>query len=174
MIRKNIKLKKLFYNILVITSFIVTCLVFLQKIPNSSFIKYENYNIDEVISQNEKYDTKSLNNITTVLNDLLEGYTGEGYNLEEEYYSNVVSRSMDSKKQCDDHCSSHGPGHENGGINLLDTGCRNYMGWSYGNYGSLSIPIWINMTSMNTITDVTHRNTLINDIRYQISLWNSV
>lgn len=77
MIRKNIKLKKLFYNILVITSFIVTCLVFLQKIPNSSFIKYENYNIDEVISQNEKYDTKSLNNITTVLNDLLEGYTGE-------------------------------------------------------------------------------------------------
>ncbi len=174
MIRKNIKLKKLFYNILVITSFIVTCLVFLQKIPNSSFIKYENYNIDEVISQNEKYDTKSLNNITTVLNDLLEGYTGEGYNLEEEYYSNVVSRSMDSKKQCDDHCSSHGPGHENGGINLLDTGCRNYMGWSYGNYGSLSIPIWINMTSMNTITNVTHRNTLINDIRYQISLWNSV
>ena len=174
MIRKNIKLKKLFYNILVITSFIVTCLVFLQKIPNSSFIKYENYNIDEVISQNEKYDTKSLNNITTVLNDLLEGYTGEGYNLEEEYYSNVVSRSMDSIKQCDDHCSSHGPGHENGGINLLDTGCRNYMGWSYGNYGSLSIPIWINMTSMNTIIDVTHRNTLINDIRYQISLWNSV
>ena len=174
MIRKNIKLKKLFYNILVITSFIVTFLVFLQKIPNSSFIKYENYNIDEVISQNEKYDTKSLNNITTVLNDLLEGYTGEGYNLEEEYYSNVVSRSMDSIKLCDDHCSSHGPGHENGGINLLDTGCRNYMGWSYGNYGSLSIPIWINMNSMNTITDITHRNTLINDIRYQISLWNSV
>lgn len=141
MMGKSINLKKLFYNILVIILFIATFLLLSQKISNSSFIKYENYNIDEVINQNEKYYTKSFNNITTVLNDLLEGYTGEGYNLEEEYYSNVESRSMDSEKQCDDHCSSHGPGHETGGINLLDTGCRNYKGWSYGNYGSLSIPI---------------------------------
>lgn len=30
------------------------------------------------------------------------------------------------------------------------------------------------MDSMNTITNETHRNTLIDDIRYQVSLWNSV
>ena len=75
---------------------------------------------------------------------------------------------------CIDYCNSHGSGRETGGTGLLSTGCRNYMGWSYGNYGTIDIPYWINMNSMNTITDINKRNILIEDIRTQASFWNEI
>ena len=162
--------------ILLCVIFSIIFSLFLQgnQIINHKSINHQSYNIEEIIEQNNNYYENKESSLNIAFNDLLEGYTGEGYNLEEEYYSSISTRSIDSKKQCDDFCLSHGPGRETGGTELLNCGCRNYKGWSYGNYGSLSIPFWINMDSMNTITNETHRNTLIDDIRYQVSLWNSV
>ena len=149
-------------------------LQFFQDIKNnfnSSSINYQNYNIEEIIQQNEKYENYRL---SSTFHDIVDGYIGNCYNNEEQSQSSLSEYSLDSNKKCDDNCTSHGPGRENGGANLLDSGCRNYEGYSYGNYGSLSIPFWINMNSMNTIENVDDRNELINDIRYQASLWNSI
>ena len=149
-------------------------LQFFQDIKNnfnSSSINYQNYNIEEIIQQNEKYENYRL---SSTFHDLVDGYIGNCYTNEEQSQSSLSEYSLDNNKKCDDNCTSHGPGRENGGANLLDSGCRNYEGYSYGNYGSLSIPFWINMNSMNTIENVDDRNELINDIRYQASLWNSI
>ncbi len=81
--------------------------------------------------------------------------------------------AVQSNNSCDTHSTSCGPGRENGfSSTFLSTGCRNWEGWSYGNYGATDIPFWIDMPSMNTISNTTHRNILINDIRTQAALWN--
>ena len=74
---------------------------------------------------------------------------------------------------CNEYCSSHGPGRENGGLNILSTGCRNYIGYSF-KYGAVNIPYWINMASFNQVANITHRNTMLSDIKYQLSLWDDV
>ncbi len=87
------------------------------------------------------------------------------------YTENLGTRVIDSANLCNEHSVTHGPGRENGGTNILSTGCRNYMGINF-RYGTTDIPYWINMNSMNLITNTTHRNQIVSDIRYQLSLWN--
>jgi|GEM_PF-5648695 len=113
------------------------------------------------------------------LGDILEGDTGSGYSLEQEYQQALAQagimspNAVQSNNSCDTHSTSCGPGRENGfSSTFLSTGCRNWEGWSYGNYGATDIPFWIDMPSMNTIANTTHRNILINDIRTQAALWN--
>lgn len=134
--------------------------------------------INFVVKIDQALTTKESNMCETrteVYNDLIDGYVGAGYNLEENYYSTSVNaRSIDNRNSCIHYCSTHGPGRHNGGYDLLSVGCRNYKGWSYENYGRLDIPYWINMQSMNTITNITHRNLLISDIREQAQQWNRV
>lgn len=88
-------------------------------------------------------------------------YSNEGFSL----------LSLDNKNSCLDHCTTHGPGREKGGKGLLNTGCRNYMGYNF-NYGSSDIPYWINMDSINAITNSAHRNKILSDIRNQAEMWN--
>lgn len=113
------------------------------------------------------------------MGDLLEGHTGQKSNLEQEYQEvvaqsgNISPMAVQSDNSCNTHSTSCGHGRENGfSSTFLSTGCRQWEGWSYGNYGAVNIPFWIDMPSMNTITNVTHRNILINDLRTQAALWN--
>ena len=81
--------------------------------------------------------------------------------------------TLNNVGSCVEYCSTHGEGRENGGINILDNGCRNYMLISEYN-APTSLPYYINMESMNTITNEHNRNILISDIRAQADLWNQV
>lgn len=108
-----------------------------------------------------------INNDEAVLLDIIEGGAGSCHG------DGVSTRSIDSEDACNTHSASHGPGRENGGINILSKGCRNYMGYGF-KYGSVNIPYWINMSSINLISNVEHREKMLYDIRYQIGLWNDV
>ena len=83
-------------------------------------------------------------------------------------------KSIQNQYECDDFCNGHGQnkylGYNSG---YLDN-CRNWSSIPNYTYGSTDMPYWINMTSFNNIPNELHKNTLINDIRYQISIWNSV
>lgn len=94
------------------------------------------------------------------------------YNLEEEFLSSSLARVIQNNSQCCEYHNDCGPGIENGYSDNYLSSCRNWEGWSYGNYGSTSIPYWINMESMNTIVNIENRNLLIEDIRQQAALWN--
>ncbi len=85
--------------------------------------------------------------------------------------SGISTFDLDNKYSCIDYCNSHGPGRENGGVNLLSSGCRNYMEYRF-NYGATSIPYWINMESINQITNTAHRQKILSDIREQTKMWN--
>ena len=76
-----------------ITSFIVTCLVFLQKIPNSIFIKYENYNnmfVNDSIFKVYMKDTSLFISMLDyrVANLILSGDLGTGKGA---IYENIVA-----------------------------------------------------------------------------------
>lgn len=85
------------------------------------------------------------------------------------YSEQIVTRSIDSENSCAEYSSSHGSGREEGGTDVLSTGCRSYMSTGFS-YGTVDIPYWINMNSFNHILNETHRNTIIADIRRQVSL----
>lgn len=111
------------------------------------------------------------------LGDVL--YGSSAYNLEQNYQtllaqSGIIqTKSLQNSDSCNEYSTTCGPGRENGySSNFLSTGCRNWEGWSYGNYGVTDIPYWINMGTMDTIANVTHRTLLIDDIRTQAALWN--
>ena len=146
---------------------IVLIFAFLFIISNMLWKNYQ-----PTCEQIEVYATKE----EMTHNDLIEGYEGNGYNLEAQYYLNNSNntRVIDYVDSCNQYCLTHGPGRSEGGDTLLSIGCRNYKGWSYGSYGRVDIPFWINMDSINTITNTIHRNLLITDIREQAQLWNEV
>lgn len=86
------------------------------------------------------------------LSDVLKGSTVAGYHLEEDYQAMLAqvgimqTMSVQSNNTCDTHSTACGPGREDGySTNFLSTGCRNWEGWSYGNYGVTDIPFWIDM-----------------------------
>ena len=113
-----------------------------------------------------------------VLKDILDGQS-VGYNQEQDYQSLLVQaggvqlRSVQSTNSCNAHSINCGQGREIGfSSTFLSTGCRSWEGFSYGNYGDTNIPFWLNLETFNTITNITHRNTLINDIREQAAMWN--
>lgn len=56
-----------------------------------------------------------------VFPDIIEGTSGSCYT------SQNTSRSIDADNTCNEYSSSHGPGRERGGLNILSAGCRNYM-----------------------------------------------
>ncbi len=81
---------------------------------------------------------------------------------------------LDPIDSCLSYYATHGPDRTLGGLNLFDNGCRSYEP-HYGDiYGSMDIPYWINMSTINTITNEEHRNILLSDIREQANLWNQV
>lgn len=130
-----------------------------------------NKSIDQVYCNKENSD---LN-----LYDVLEGQTTTGYHQEQNYQEMLAQASafqtfnIQSNDACNTYSINCGPGREGGySSTFLSDGCRNWEGWSYGNYGATDIPFWIDMSSMNTITNVTHRDLLIDDIRTQAMLWN--
>ena len=82
------------------------------------------------------------------------------------------NRTPQSLLECDNYCDGCGPGREYGYSSSFIDSCRNWEGYGFLYSGGTSIPYWINWPTMNTITNETNRNTLINDIRYQASLWN--
>lgn len=85
----------------------------------------------------------------------------------------ILYREASFSQQCSDNCTNCGPGRENGFTEVYDSkGCRNWEGWSYGCYGSSDIPFWINLQSFNTIANASHKGLLLQDTKYQISLWN--
>ncbi len=85
----------------------------------------------------------------------------------------ILYREASFSQQCSDNCTNCGPGRENGFTEVYDSkGCRNWEGWSYGCYGFSDIPFWINLQSFNTIANASHKGLLLQDIKYQISLWN--
>lgn len=92
----------------------------------------------------EVYDRGNTAFIETELNqqnDVLEGISEEQQNTQiciDE--TRMSTRSLSGSESCIAYCSSHGPGRENGGKNLLSVGCRNYMGGNYENYGTVDIP----------------------------------
>ncbi len=86
----------------------------------------------------------------------------------------ILDRNIQNTNECNDYCDGCGPGREYGYSNSYTNACRNWEGYDYSTYGYVSIPYWINMPSMYTIENESNRNILINDIRYQISLWNSI
>ena len=112
------------------------------------------------------YEQKTTRDFENGYHDIINGTNGTCYT------ENVDTRVLDKDDSCDEYSVSHGPGRENGGTNILSTGCRNYMGINF-RYGTTDIPYWINMSSMNLIANTTHRNKIISDIRYQLSLWNN-
>ena len=128
---------------------------------------YANASVMEAVLNQQSYNGSEQN-------DVLEGISEEQQNTQVCIDEPIVStRSLAGSESCIEHCTSHGSGRENGGTNLLNSGCRNYMGWSYENYGTVDIPYWINQSSMNTMS-ATHRQLLLNDIREQAELWNDV
>ena len=54
MIRMNIRNKQLFLSVLLILIFIINGSVFLQEMLNLNHTKKENYNIDEIIKQEDE------------------------------------------------------------------------------------------------------------------------
>lgn len=85
--------------------------------------------------------------------------------------SETNARVLDSKSYCIENCKTHGPGRETGGIELLNIGCRNYM-FSGFNYGATNIPYWIDMSSIEGIVNLAHRQKVLSDIREQTEMWN--
>lgn len=77
--------------------------------------------------------------------DLLEGYTGPGYNVEEIYLQQLglvqpMNATVSNATTCNSITSSHGTGRQNGfAANFLSTGCSNWRGYSY-TYGATNIP----------------------------------
>lgn len=124
----------------------------------------------DIVSLGDNYTGQLEYDADRVYNDVLDGSTGQTCLTEDDYGISLLS--LDNVNNCLDNCTSHGVGRQTGGSGLLSTGCRNYEGWSYGNYGLIEIPFWINMTSMDTISDTAKRNLLIQDIRTQAALWN--
>ena len=112
-------------------------------------------------------DVLSNEKNSSICYDIKNGYSGTCYSQNE-----LNSLSLDNKNSCLDYCTTHGPGRENGGTDLLKVGCRNYMSLNYS-YGSINIPYWINMKSFNQISNYVHREKMINDIRRQIEMWNN-
>lgn len=125
------------------------------------------------VGSKESCLSQQINNVS-VQNDVLEGISAEQQSsqvcIDD---TGVHTRSLAGSESCIEYCSSHGPGRENGGTTLLNAGCRNYMGWSYENYGTVDIPYWINESSMNTMS-VNDKELLLEDIREQAELWNDV
>ncbi len=88
------------------------------------------------------------------------------------YPNNEINTlAIDSKLYCNEYSSSHGSGRESGGVNILSVGCRNYMHYSF-NYGSTDIAYWINMDRINAISNSSHRQKILSDIREQSVMWN--
>lgn len=127
----------------------------------NSQINSDNSNFDYI-------DTNKADNLYTKAScyDILDGSKGH-CNLA----SSIMPMDLEGTYGCNNYSVSHGPGRENGGTSILSTGCRNYMSLNY-NYGATQIPFWINMNSINNITDIGHRNAILSDIRYQTKLWN--
>lgn len=86
----------------------------------------------------------------------------------------VSSVTQSASKDCILYCNSHGPGRDNGGSNLLGSGCRNYIVKHGNTYVKTDIPFWINQATFSVIENENHRNLLISDIRAQVALWNDV
>lgn len=87
--------------------------------------------------------------------------------------SGVSPLSLDGKNSCVDYCKTHGVGRVYGGTTLLDRGCRNYASSGY-NYGTTEIPYWINMSTLNQISNSAHRTQMLADIRAQTAMWNGI
>ena len=122
---------------------------------------------EEMIVHNE-------NSTYTGCNDILEGSKIENDNENATNSKPEQNRLLENENNCHDHAETCGEGRENGYSNtFLETGCRNWEGFSFGNYGLSDIPFWIDMNSMNNITNTANRDLLINDIRTQIAMWNT-
>jgi hypothetical protein len=168
-IMKN-KVSKLLFLIIGLCLFAGPLAFFL---PHGSLVAMGSHEHDYHTYDTNVHTNNAGGHSNRVFNDLLEGYTGLGYNMEKEYYSSgIMPLSLDNETKCDVHASSCGAGRADGGTSLLSIGCRNWEGFSYGNYGATDIPFWINMASINTIANATHRNMLIADLRAQAALWN--
>ena len=152
----KIKIKYYILLVLIAVCCILGCYSFiLMDKATKAQIKFVS---DDVLS-NEKN--------SSICYDIKNGYSGTCYSQNE-----LNSLSLDNKNSCLDYCTTHGPGRENGGTDLLKVGCRNYMSLNYS-YGSINIPYWINMKSFNQISNYVHREKMINDIRRQIEMWNN-
>ncbi len=136
---------------------------------NFMYEEFYAYNNSSLMGMGQNH--QSFNGSTQ--NDLLEGDFGGKTNTRVCIDKSGDSRSLVGSESCIEYCSSHGPGRESGGVNLLDSGCRNYMGWGYEHYGAVDIPYWINQASMSTMS-ADHKALLLEDIRAQSELWNNV
>ncbi|MDE5545881.1 MAG: hypothetical protein K2I88_00295, partial [Anaeroplasmataceae bacterium] len=154
------KLLKKILNI----ALVLGCIVFLKRVNFGSNCSY--VSIEEPSNLNENNYTASNDKLNIENKQEPVVKTVDKYNLN-------ALKSVQTKDSCKQYCLSCGPGREVGySSSYVSTGCRNWEGYAYGNYGSANIPYWINMNTMNSISNGTHRNTLINDIRYQAWLWN--
>lgn len=92
-----------------------------------------------------------------------------GYDLVDDEHITLLS--LDSGDTCSQYCSKHGEDRKNGGLDLLEKGCRNYFYFGY-NYGETDIPFWINMTEVNKLDNDVQKNKFVSDVRTQVDLWN--
>lgn len=69
---------------------------------------------------------------------------------------NVSLLSLDNNDSCSQYCAKHGNGRKNGGVDLLNNGCRGYKLNGF-NYGSNLIPYWINMAEVNKLANETQK-----------------
>lgn len=136
------------------------CMMDLKFLPN---LFVSSNNCSSILAK--KYNDEI--NYSKVVNDILPNCNLNNYSS-----TNITVSSIDNINDCLDHSITHGPGREKGGLDLLSEGCRNYKGYEYGNYGTINIPYWINMSSINTIEN-DHKKILLNDIKEQTELWNN-
>ncbi len=86
---------------------------------------------------------------------------------------NDYTRAIQSEYVCSQYCTGCGDGRKDGyGEHYSE--CMSWSKAVYPIYGILEIPYWINTEFMKTITNSTHRELLIQDIRSQVSIWNEI